>query len=324
LCLATLGACGQPARSPDAGPEPGEADTQDSTNGPYRYGSSVVMGNSRVAWSLTQWPCALESGPECPPPLDMVMTSSTPAETPQAWVQTRRGVSLVGDENELFFVNQDDYLNQYIVRVRPAAPNDYPRAMNLPRPSIGGLVVDATHVYWCERGVNSAPLIVKRATRTGDGSDVETLATGYEFCPQFVFNGYLFAGVLRMPVTGGVPASFTSETNWSVIAVGADRLYVEQWLDPNGYRSRLGTLTFDGVFATLVPDLAQYDSPMQFTVLDRDELFWTTTANRFYRMPVTGGAPVLIGSLSAIEPFAVSADSILYGFTELGYKTMAR
>jgi hypothetical protein len=282
------------------------------------------MGDSRVAWSLRQQQCTDFSSSDCPPVLDMVMTSSSPAETPHAWIQTRYTVSLVGDTDELFFVNLDDYLNQYIVRLRPSTPNDYPRAMNIPRPSIGGLVVDAMYVYWCERGVDSSPMIVKRATRAGDGSDVETLATGYEFCPQFVFNGYLFAGAQRMPITGGVPASFTSETNWSVIAVDTDRLYVVQWLDPNGYRNRIGTLTFDGVFTTIVPDLAQYDSPLFTSVLDRGELFWTTTANRFYRMPVTGGSPVLIGSLSATEPFAVSADSILYGFTEIGYEIMPR
>jgi hypothetical protein len=287
-----------------------------------RSATAVIVGDARIVWSRGQTICADPiRSTECPPPGATVLTSTTPTAKATVWAETRLGVDIVGDENEVFFINSDDYLNGFVVRVRPTSNNTYPQAMNIPRPYMGGLAVDATHVYWCDGGLNGSPKVTRRALRSGDGSDVEVVAPG---CGEFVFGGYLFAGSTRVPVTGGTFQPFTAETNWGIFARSNDLLYVKQYIPPNGYRTRISTMTVDGVMQTLLDDIPQYEAPHSRGVFSDGELFWTTGLSKLYRMPATGGTPTVIGTLDPLQAFGVTNEAILFDFNLDGYKTMPR
>jgi hypothetical protein len=255
---------------------------------------------------------------------------------PTPWVKSKYGLTIVGDENELFYIAPvgDGYpVDSYVVRLRPMA-GEAPQAMSIPRWSVVGPAVDATYVYWFEQDSNGGRLV--RASRDGDGSDATTIATngfrpdaivavgGYVFLlTQEMISGQQHRVLLRVPVTGGVRTSFTPELDWRIIGTGQNELYIDDALPPMGYRHRIVSMTVDGTMQTLADDLPQYNSPLWYTALDRGELFWIGSTANLFRMPVTGG---VLTPLATIEhgPFGVTADSIVYAFDELGYKTMPR
>ncbi|MDB4958400.1 MAG: hypothetical protein JWO36_5969 [Myxococcales bacterium] len=250
------------------------------------------------------------------------MTTEITNGAPRVWDRTRRGVTLVGDENELFYLNRDNEVGTFLVRVRPTAMNHAAEPISIPRLDVTGPAVDDTYVYWSEGSTSG--FLLRRALRSGDGSDVTTIATT-PLRPEgmVVFGGFLYWGSLRVPVTGGTPAPFTSEPDVGIIAVGANVLYVAQYLPPNGYTVRVATMTVNGDMQTLV-DLPQYEAPVFNCILDRGQLFWTTTHSTLNRMEAVGSTPVAIGNVDSSQAFGLTADAILYRFTETGYQTMPR
>jgi hypothetical protein len=337
-CIAALAACTPADRAYPGDADAGATSTDALPFAEYRPTTAVIVGSNRIVWS--------RGGVNCPDlgcPEDLVgstvLTSEFSSSAIKIWVKSEEGLQIVGDENEVFWVAAAGESGWVLTRLR-LSEGAYPEAISIPRWDLTALAADATHVYWFERPNNGSSAI-RRASRAGDGSDAETIATdmlrpyrlvvfgGYVFFSQeTVVSQQLHSVMFRVPVTGGTPERVTNEMDWSILAAGENVMYVSYPLSPMQppYPVRIVTMTADGaILQTLVDNLPQYDSPAVHTVLDRGELFWTGTYQNgiLFRMPVTGGTPTAIGSVGYM-PFGVTADSIVYGFTTTGYETLPR
>jgi hypothetical protein len=288
---------------------------------PPRSPTAVIVGDTRVLWSLGPASCALESGPECPPSSSTVLASAAPSDSPSSVASTKQGAFIVGDENELFFMNVDDFNASYLVRVLPTSTNTFAEAISFPRSDVSGPAIDTTHVYWADG--DGGPFTIKRTSRGGDGTDVETVATSpLRPSGMFVFAGYVFVGSSRVPITGGTLEPFTQETNWRPFAFGPDLLYIVNYLPPNGHRVRISSMTVDGDMQVLVDDLPQWEAPTG-GLYDLGDLFWTTSQRKLYKMPATGGPRTEVAN-NVTSPIGLTEDAILYDFTRSGYETISR
>jgi hypothetical protein len=322
-----LAACSAPR--PHADVDGGEVDAAEPGEYmSYRRPTAALVGASRVAWSLSGPTCPLEGGGDCAPAEPTVLTAELATGTPTPWFSTRQGVTIVGDENELFFINNDDWTNGYLVRVRPASPISAHKAMSIPNYDVRIIGVDDTYVYWFEPGINSLPIGYRRATRAGDGSDAVTL--------QGISGGTIHAGYFwnvsctngtncelrRTPVTGGA-AETMANVNGGILGASGNELFLDE---SNGelsakYRIIAVSMT-DGSTRALTEFLAYGERPFSL-VFAGETLYWSTALGQVIRLPVAGGTRETVPGvqLDASGPFVVTADAILYDFTAKGYQT---
>jgi hypothetical protein len=341
LCVVTLVACTQGNRNDrgsevDAGQTVGDASSSDDSLplSENRLTTAVIVGDSRVVWSRGDVQC-----PDLGCPVDLVgstlLSSDLAASNVTARVQSGEGFQVVGDEDEVFYVSSAGQTGYTLTRLR-LADGESPQSLSIPRLYVSVPAVDATHVYWFERPLNGVSAL-RRASRTGDGSDVMTIATDVVGWNLVVFGGYVFFSkevlisqqlhtvIFRVPVTGGTPEQLPIEMDSRIVAVGENVMYVDYPLSPMEppYPHRLVSMTADGTMQTIVDFASAAYVPYGYTVLDRGELFWTSYSGILYRMPATGGTPTMIGP-GTVAAFGVTADSILYEFTSTGYKTFPR
>jgi hypothetical protein len=322
VSIASFAGCSQPRNAaPADGAVHDAAAQEDAPPLPvfHRSPTAVITGSTRVVWSLGNADCALEHGQECPPESATVLASSAPSATPITWVHDRRGATIAGDENEVFFLNTDADA-AFVVRARAT---DAPVAMSIPRLDVTGPVVDATYVYWAEGGTSPAPFSIRRTSRTGDGTDVELVTTS-PLRPDgmFVLWGYVIVGSTRAPVTGGDLVAFTSESDWRPLATGDDQLFIVQYMPPGGEHIRIAAMSSDGTTQTLIADLPQFDAPMS-GAYDRGELFWITSNGKLLRLTLPSDTPVELAT-DVRGPIGVTADAVLHDFTASGYKATPR
>jgi hypothetical protein len=341
-CIAVLAAC-TPGHRTDPGTEVDAGVTPPDVTAPgdslplaeNRFTTSVIVGNNRVAWSRGEANC-----PDLGCGYDLVgstvLTSEVSSPGVKIWVKSEEGIQIVGDENEVFYASSAGQSGWALTRLR-LSQGEFPQAISIPRWDVTALAVDATHVYWFERPLNG-PSAIRRASRAGDGGDAVTIATDLlRPASLVVFGGYVFFSqdvvisqqahtiIFRVPVTGGTPEQLAIEMDSRIVAVGENVMYVDYPLSPMEppYPHRLVTMTADGTMQTLVDFPLQAYSPYGYIVVDRGELFWTSSSGTLFRMPATGGTPTMIGPF-IVSAFGVTADSILYDFTSTGYKTMPR
>jgi hypothetical protein len=302
------------APAPDVGPLP-----------QTRQASAVIVGATQVVWSMGQEDCPIfHEGGGCPVPGPSVLTGDLATGATTAHLETVNGTQMAGDATEVFYLDSDGPAGTFLARLRLDEPYRMPTALSIPRLDVAGPAVDATDVYWAEGNGPGAGFSIRRASREGDGSDAQTIATTpLRPVGMFVLGGYVIWGSLRVPVTGGTPATFTTETNLTLLAVGPDAMYVEQYL-PDTMMVQIGSLSVDGVLTPLTPEFSQY-SAVRGAVLDGDTLFWRVfNDNNLYELPLTGGMPAVAVAGFPDGPFAVSSNAYLYNFTTLGFQTMPR
>ena len=299
------------APAPDVGPLP-----------QTRQATAVILGATRVMWSMGPQACPIfhEGGP-CPVPGPTVLTGDLASGATTTHLETLNGTAIAGDETEVFYLDHDGSTGTFLARLRLDDSQAVPAALSIPRADVTGPAVDATDVYWAEG--DGTGFEIRRASREGDGSDAQTIATtSLRPNGMIVLGGYVIWGSLRVPVTGGTPETFTTATDLSAIAVGPDAMYVEQYLAGNA-QVRIASLSVDGVLTPLTPDLPQYRGPLA-AALDGDTLFWRANDNNLYELPTTGGMPAVAVAGFPDGTFAVTAGAYLYDFTTLGFQTMPR
>lgn len=244
--------------------------------------------------------------------------------TPQSVATTVAGVTIVGDENELFYVNADDGFNQYVVRARPAVAGA--TAMSFPRVAVQLFGVDDTYVYWREQVYNTPP-VVRRATRAGDGSDVETLAV-----PD---GGQIFAGYFwniecasapctlrRTPTSGGITETVAT-IKGNILGASADRLYIGDTGEQQTIKYRVVDVAADGTMHVLT-DYLPYEQWPYHVVVSGSDLFWAGVF-QVYELSSAGGVPAPVSGTSGVNwPFVVTDSEILYDFNSSGYRTLPR
>lgn len=327
IAMMLVAGCGDdvhPSAAADAA-----ADAADAPPGPdagptaqARRASAVIVGATQVVWSMGQEACPIfhEGGP-CPVPGASVLTGELATGATTAHLQTVNGTAIAGDETEVFYLDSDGPGGTFLARLRLDDPHAVPTPLSIPRADVTGPAVDATDVYWAES--NGTAFEIRRASREGDGSDAQTIATtSLRPDGMLVLGGYVIWGSLRVPVTGGTPETFTTETALRVLAVGSDAMYVEQYLSGNTM-IRIASLSVDGVLTPLTSELPQSRGG-EAAALDGNTLFWTGNDANLYELPTTGGTPTIAVAGFPDELFAVTADAYLYGFTTLGFATMPR
>jgi hypothetical protein len=290
----------------------------------WRRPTAAILGPNRVVWSLGSNSCSHESI-ECGPVSPTILAADLTSVDATPLVSTHKGVSIVGDETEQFFVNSDDYNHSYVVRVRREASWATTTAMSIPRQGVAIVGVDDTYVYWIE------PTGIRRATRDGDGSDVVTL--------QGDGGGYLHAGyfwssacnagacTVRRTPSGGGTAEVVANLDAGVIGVANDRLLLKESDGMQFPRYRVVAMTIGGTTEVLTDFLEQCYAPWAVAVAGND-IFWTTClSSNMFRLPLTGGVPAQITGFAPVErlePFVVTPDAILYGFDDTGYHVFPR
>lgn len=311
-------------RATDAAPDavdaaaPIDAGPLRQTRAPY----AVIVGATQVVWSMGPEACPIfDEGGACPEPGPTVLTGELATGTTTTHLQTVKGTTIAGDETEVFYLDSDGQAGTFLARLRLTEPGAAPTALSIPRSWVTGPAVDATDVYWADW--NGTAYEIRRASREGDGSDVQIIATtSTRPDGMVVLGGYVIWDALRVPVTGGTPESFTSETGLRWIAIGSDAIYVEQYL-PGSTQIRIGSLSLDGTLTPLTPDLPQDRGP-ETAALNGDTLFWRADDTNLYELPTAGGSPTVAVAGFPDGLFVVTADAYLYGFNTFDYRTQPR
>jgi hypothetical protein len=219
-----------------------------------------------------------------------------------------------------------DSPDAYVVRLRPNDANPS-TPFSVPHFDVTFLGVDANYVYWFEPGINGDPGRMRRASRSGDGSDVVTIPGVRR---GVIFSGFFWTSgctgtdctVQRTPVIGG-SAEEVSQAGY-IIGFDSTALYLGQPMDANGHYTRILSMTPDGATQILTDWIDQPYAPVFGPfVVSGGALYWTGSTGELHTVPTTGGTPALIPNVSTSggEPFAVVAGAVLYGFDGHGYKS---
>ena len=305
--LLLLAACSSPhASHPDAA----DASTADSSDDWFaREPTGVAIGSTSIAWSEQATGCGLEQGLDCHGPGPMV-TVERAGQITQLAIGAYGAPGIAGDETGWFY---PDSFNGALMRVTAgSAPTTFATGMTRTP------AVDATYVYWLDAGGEGIPFTIRRASRTGDGTDTSVIAQPTAFQDSL----YVFAGdVWWWACTAQCEvhrATSTAPVRTGVTIVGADAtaLYLMQY----GTTWNLLAMAPNGTTTTLLANQPQQTEP-QHLIVDGGELFWTATAGIYRSQP--NGTPALAVP-TANNVFAVTPTQILYDFTPRGYATLAR
>ncbi|NVB77770.1 MAG: hypothetical protein HOV81_05190 [Kofleriaceae bacterium] len=320
--LVVIAACGPGSRDSsigidaatqvDASPEPDAAWFE------TRYPSGAIAGAHRVVWTQQGEPCTLPLrcfGPAGP---TLSMRDFSTGVVTTLFQDSKGAEALAGDEDEVFLVLtglETNIQQQYVARFRPGI-STAPEPMSAPGGHITLLFVDSTYVYW--RVENTAAVV--RASRSGDGSDATILSMG-GFVPSFSFNGYYWTDRVRVPIAGG-PVEVLSSIDVSFPIATPDGIYAAKAVDDTTWS--IGVLGTDDVYRPVVTDIPKEKRPYVLTV-DGGELFWTTLSSGLYHARAGDSTfSTVLQNMPPFEPFAVTADEILYNFTRNGYQTAPR
>ncbi len=291
-----------------------------------RQVNAVVVGASRVAWSQSSDTCPLE-GSGCPHMGATLLSADLATGVVERAVESRFGANGIAGADDVFVItgNHDSRL----LRSRPDAA---PELISTPWPTLSSPgaapAVDDTHVYWLDE---STQYLLRRASRSGDGSDATTIAMT-ELRPDrlMTFAGFLWWSTdnmtFRVAVTGGVPE--TVSLRGSILTTSPSRAFVVRQRDPGvPTEYQIVTLAPDGTVDLVVDHITQLQAP-QSLVVDGSELFWRGFDGEIYRMSSSQTEPVLVpggaDSSRAWAPFNVTSTSILVHFTRDGFERLPR
>ena len=289
---------------------------------PERLVNNVIVGEQFIFWSHGDFSCPIELGCYPGPTISGFSEAQNRTFTVvDGGVGTRQ---IAGTEDELFYLYGQDTEHMYLMRLGGAAS----AALSIPRPRLRGPTVDDEYVYWAEGDLSGFELLIRRATRAGDGLDATTVATSPSELEHLTYSaGYLWwigipSSLNRVPVTGGTPERVLEQV--TALAATTDGVYVGRWsgtgIDAVIEVGRVDTAgTYEVVASQPTPDTRVF-----YIVPEGDSLFWSATDGKLYVAPVTGGSVDSIATLSQGYVFAVLPDRYLVDFTRSGFRTIPR
>ena len=320
--MASLASC-QPHRQDQVTIDGSPSDAQPEYVPPI---TDVLVTASAIWWTYGTEACSLEFG--C---IYGVSTLSY-QEVPEGgiWVTDRSpagAMAIAGDEDGVFIVTGTSHEERYLKRVDSAA-------LSIPRPWTQGPAIDETHVYWAEQPTLYGAFALRKASRTGNGTDAVTIASGFEtFIVRLVTFGDHVWGfdrlgrLFRVPKTGGAVEDVSTDV--ISINVGLSGLYVGRLNSSfNAPSSEIGRLDTNAAY-TKVLDV-DVDKAPQFLVADDRDIFWSGAgANALesiiYRAPVAGGpAETVATQHHRGYAFGLTPDRVLFDFTPEGYQVRPR
>lgn len=320
--IVALVGCSLPDRElPDAAPTDAVPERR-----PERQVNRVIAGENAIIWSHGQFVCSLEYG--CPTE-GPGLTYARP-QVDQTWTWIDGGVgarTIVGTESELFLVTGPNYDQMYLRRLGGAGDLN----MSIPRPLTVGPAIDATHVYWGDAVEPAGGYTIRRASRTGDGTDVVPVVTsepamGMEHLTYAA--GHLWwidtsQSVVRVPIAGGtierLPVEAATITSIDdVIYVGTAR--------SNGdgtWTEEVGRFASNADYETLAQRQTAGNVP-RYIERAGTETFWSVGDGNIYRAP--DGEPVSTIDVGdqAGHVFAVLPDRYLVEFNSAGFRSVPR
>jgi hypothetical protein len=320
LPLVMLFACSTPERAdvpPDGAPTDPDAYSGDSEIRPV---TGVLVRADGVRWTYGLEACSLDFG--------CFYSDQTVLWWEQAigatWIidHSRAGaMSIVGDDQDVFIVTGPSHDERYVKSLSRGA-------LSIPRPWTQGPAIDDTYVYWAERSLDNGGYSLRRATRVGDGSDAETIASMFSNVTQlavyadYVWGFDLSGSLFRAPANGG--SIETMSTKVLAMAVAPSGLIISRGTTGN---SELGSFDATGTYRVLTP----LEPAALYIRADDRDVFWTSASppdyeeRTIHRMPIGGGPIATVATgMKHREAFGITADQVLFDFTPDGFKTAPR
>jgi hypothetical protein len=299
----------------------GDASAEASADGPFfenRPTTGVLVSGFRVAWSQIREECPLEDDPACPANGPTVSTADLDG-TLRTSLDDRQGTSgLVGDDDALFFIGGAPS-ELALFRVTPSTAS----AVQLSgtwTDATSPPVIDGGYVYWFDAHARG----IRRASRSGDGSDATTIATP-SLTPSRLtsFGGFLWwntsNSIFRTPVAGGEIEAMT--TTGSILATAPTGLFVDTWVG-GGSTHQIAAIGMDGTTTVIVDAIPQYRCAT-WIVVDGDDLFWRAADGALDRTSISHVAPSTVTD-AGTGPFGVTSSQILVDFTRHGFRSIPR
>jgi len=313
-----------------SGPSRGEEETSTDATLPDAAPEQVrpvtdvfVAPAGAVYWSYGLEVCSLEFGCWYGGPTVSMREASTPA----TWVIDDSGagaMQLAGDDKGVFIVTGVTHEERYVKEL--GGP-----ALSIPRPRTRGPAIDGTYVYWAEReSIVAGVYMLRRATRTGDGSDVVTIASLPDVDKITLYTGYIWGfqsdgDLFRVPSAGGpveivMPHVFLMNVTTIGLVIG------RSWWMNNQAFAELGVIDASGAYTALHPlDPA---GAVRYVVADERDLVWTSGSEPditvFRKSLTTDAIDVIASQVRHGNAIALTPDRILYDFTPEGFKTFTR
>ncbi len=321
VILALVG-CSVPARElPDAPP------TTDAVPelAPDRQVNRVIVGEQRVIWSHGEFLCSLEFGcPTVGPGLTYAQR-----ELNKAWTWIDGGVgarTIVGTESELFLVTGADYGQMYLRRLGGSGDSN----MSIPRPMTVGPAIDATHVYWGDAAEPFRGYTIRRASRTGDGTDAVPVVTSEPALgmDQLTYAaGHLWwidaQSVVRVPIGGGTIERLPVYAG--TITSIDDVIYVGT-AHSNGdgtWTEEVGRFALNASYEVLAQRQTTGSLP-RYIVRANGETYWSVGDGSLYHAPDGGPVSAVDVGDQAGYVFAVLPGEYLVGFNRTGFRSVPR
>jgi hypothetical protein len=187
-----------------------------------------------------------------------------------------------------------------------------------------GLDVDATNVYWLDRGCMQGPTDGRVIRRPLAGGEAVVLSDGWnpgwDFGKIDVDGDYVYwAGALtvhRVPVNGGAAETLitvVSPHGVGAFAVDSTGIY---WMHTNGETEELALerTVIDGGVTTTTLATVQGAGVASSVAVANGQVYWTNDADgTVMQVSIDGGPPVTLASAQSAGPIAVDDTSAYWG-----------
>jgi hypothetical protein len=288
---------------------------------PDRPVNRVIVGSSQIFWSHGIFQCSLEFGcPDGPTLTQAVRATSTVFTRIDGGSGAR---TIAGDEQALFLVSGGSTDAMFVHRLDGSGDT----ALSIPRPLVQGPAVDSTFVYWAEPIDFGLAYTIRRASRSGDGTDASSVVGDRLEVEQLAFaHGQLWwlenRRVVRVDSAGGTAE--TTEVTADVLLGEDDALFVGRGIsEGNGHwDSEIGRFDPDGSYHVIAQQIALDHTP-RYLVRDGGRIYWSVDDGRIFSAPATGGAATAEPATSHFA-FAVLPDRYLVDFTRDGFRSAPR